>query len=62
MKFLYALTFGLFLWSCSQEKEAPAIQWDFQRVEREMASAKSDAEMGTLLSKHPEISIGYISA
>lgn len=62
MKFLYALTFGLLVWSCSSKKEAQAIQWDFQRVEREMASAKSEAEMGSLLSKHPEISIGYFSA
>jgi hypothetical protein len=62
MKFLYAIFFGLLLWSCSSKKEAPAIHWDFQRVEREMASAKSDAEMSTLLSKHPEISIGYFSA
>ncbi|MEY3631303.1 MAG: hypothetical protein RL408_857 [Bacteroidota bacterium] len=62
MKFIYAVFFGLLLWSCSSKKEAPAIQWDFQRVEREMASAKSDAEMSTLLSKHPEISIGYFSA
>lgn len=62
MKFLYALTFGLLVLSCSSKKEAQAIQWDFLRVEREMASAKSEAEMGSLLSKHPEISIGYFSA
>jgi hypothetical protein len=65
MKFLYALSFSLLLWSCSKEKEAksiPEIKWDFQRIERDMAAAKSDAEMATLLSKHPEISIGYFSA
>lgn len=65
MKFLYALSFSLLLWSCSKEKEAksvPEIRWDFQRIERDMAAAKSDAEMATLLSKHPEISIGYFSA
>lgn len=62
MKFIYAIFFGILLWSCSSEKETPAIQWDFQRVERQMAAAKSDAEMAALLSKHPEISIGYFSA
>jgi hypothetical protein len=62
MKILYALTFSLLVWSCSSEKEAPAIQWDFVRVERSMAAVKSDAEMSALLSKHPEISVGYFSA
>jgi hypothetical protein len=63
MKILYAICFSL-LFSCSSEKETPAtaIEWDFQRVEREMASAKSEAEMATLLSKHPEISVGYFGA
>lgn len=64
MKILYAVLFSLLLWSCSSEKEATAItiEWDFQRVEREMASAKTEAEMATLLSKHPEISVGYFGA
>ena len=64
MKILYAVLFSLLLWSCSSEKEASAItiKWDFQRIDREMAAAKSEAEMATLLSKHPEISIGYFSA
>jgi hypothetical protein len=64
MKILYAVLFSLLLWSCSSEKEATAItiEWDFQRVEREMASAKSEAEMANLLSKHPEISVGYFGA
>ncbi len=64
MKILYAVLFSLLLWSCSSEKEASAvtIEWDFQRVEREMASAKSEAEMANLLSKHPEISVGYFGA
>ena len=62
MKFIYAVFFGLLLWSCSSKKEAPAIQWDFQRVEREMASAKSDAEMSSVLTKYPEISVGYFGA
>ena len=62
MKFIYAVFVGLLLWSCSKEKAATEITWDFRRVEREMAAAKSDAEMDTLLSKHPEISIGYFSA
>ncbi len=62
MKFIYAVFFGLLLWSCSSEKEAPAIQWDFKRVERLMATAKSDAEMSTVLAKYPEISVGYFGA
>jgi hypothetical protein len=63
MKILYAICFLLLL-SCSSEKEAPAtaIEWDFQRIDREMASAKSEAEMATLLSKRPEISMGYFGA
>ena len=65
MKILYAVLFSLIIWSCSSEKSeksTPMIQWDFQRIDREMAAAKSEAEMATLLSKHPEISIGYFSA
>jgi hypothetical protein len=64
MKILYTICLSLLLFSCSSEKEAPAtaIEWDFQRVEREMASAKSEAEMANLLSKHPEISVGYFGA
>jgi hypothetical protein len=65
MKFIYAVFFGLLLFSCSKEKaekSVPEIQWDFQRVERDMASTKSEAEMSDLLNKHPEISSGYFSA
>jgi hypothetical protein len=65
MKFLYAFFVGLALFSCSSEKSersAPEIQWDFQRIDRDMASMKSEAEMAALLSKHPEISVGYFSA
>jgi hypothetical protein len=62
MKILYALFIGCFLSACSSEKEAPDIQWDFQRVERQMASVKSDAEMQVLLNKYPEIRVGYFSA
>jgi hypothetical protein len=65
MKFLYAFFVGLALFSCSSEKSersAPEIQWDFQRIDRDMASAKSETEMTALLSKHPEISVGYFGA
>ncbi len=62
MKILYAICLSFLLFSCSSEKEAPAITWDFQRIDREMAAAKSEAEMATLLSKHPEISVGYFGA
>jgi hypothetical protein len=62
MKFIYAILFGLFLWSCSSEKEGQSIQWDFKRVERTMAAAKSEAEMSSVLAKYPEISVGYFGA
>jgi hypothetical protein len=62
MKILYALFIGCFLSACSSEKEAPVIQWDFQRIERKMAFAKSDADMQALLNKYPEIRVGYFRA
>ena len=65
MKFLYAFFVGLALFSCSSEKSersAPEIQWDFQRIDREMAAAKSETEMAAILTKHPEISVGYFGA
>ena len=65
MKFLYAFFVGLALFSCSSEKSersAPEIQWDFQRIDRDMAAAKSETEMAALLTKHPEISVGYFGA
>ena len=65
MKFLYAFFIGLALFSCSSEKSersAPEVQWDFQRIDRDMAATKSETEMAALLSKHPEISVGYFGA
>jgi hypothetical protein len=65
MKFLYAFFVGLALFSCSSEKSErsePEIQWDFQRIDREMAATKSETEMAAILTKHPEISVGYFGA
>jgi hypothetical protein len=66
MKHCIALFLVVCASACTSKEEQtvrvlPEISWDFQRLDRAFASAKSEGTVDSILKKHPEISIGYFS-